>query len=80
MPAKRILRRLAIGLGAAMLVGGLGALFGVHEHIHLIVSFGKDDPALHKQVLDTFKGGVLLASLGAALIGFALPAPSPPRQ
>lgn len=78
MSAKRILRRLALGLGAALLIAGIGTFLGGHEALHVIISFGNDDPAQREKILGAFKGGTFLAALGAALLGFALPAPSVP--
>lgn len=76
MTAKTLTRRLMLGLGAALLVAGLSSFVFVHELVHVLVSFGEEDPAKRQQALGVFKVGGLAATIGAGLIGIALPRPS----
>lgn len=76
MTVKTLARRLLLGLGAAMLAASLGAFVIGHESLHVIISFGQDDPAQRDKLLGLFKAGTVAATLGAGLIGVALPRPS----
>ncbi|MFA6046530.1 MAG: hypothetical protein WC718_16215 [Phycisphaerales bacterium] len=76
MTAKTLARRLLLGLGAAMLAAGLGAFIIGHETLHVVISFGQDDPAQRDKLLGLFKAGAVAFTLGAGLIGIALPRPT----
>lgn len=70
---KSILRRVALGLGALLVVAGIGSFLYGHEAVRVLLAYPEAADSLKDQAKRAFEGGILLAAVGAGLLGLALP-------
>ncbi|GJQ29061.1 MAG: hypothetical protein HBSAPP03_09450 [Phycisphaerae bacterium] len=77
---KSLLRRLALGLGAMLLTAGAGVFLVGHELLQTLISFAEENKEHQENVFKAFGGGVVLAVMGAGLLGAAMPRPRLPSD
>ncbi|MCE7974782.1 MAG: hypothetical protein DYG92_10760 [Leptolyngbya sp. PLA1] len=70
---KSVLRRFAIGLGCSLLVAGVGVFLIGHELMRALIAYAVEDQKQGENAFKAFGAGVLLAAMGAGLLGLALP-------
>lgn len=72
---KSLIRRLMLGLGAMLLVAGVGVFLVGHELLTTMISFAVEDKTQQENVFKAFGGGVFIAAMGAGLMAAAIPTP-----
>jgi hypothetical protein len=70
---KAFMRRMVIGLGAMLFVVGVGVFIVGHELLRVLISFAVEDQQQRENVIKAFGAGIVLAALGAGLLGVGLP-------
>ncbi|MDX2130727.1 MAG: hypothetical protein SFY69_01585 [Planctomycetota bacterium] len=72
-----VLRRIMLGLGAMLLVAGIGVVLVGQQILHVIVSFGIEEEKARNGAFAAFGGGIFLAAVGAGLLAAAAPGHRP---
>lgn len=68
-----VLRRVLLGVGAALLTLGVGVFIIGQQALHVIVSFGVEEEKARNAAFAAFGGGVLMAAFGAGVLAAAMP-------